>query len=504
MSCICDLIYYSMRKIFSYNWRPKFINHWMPRNVQLLNFPEKRRNIIYFSFRQADLIIKFIKEDLIHIWWKTQDQQINVFGREAEIEVYDLTIEMKQYKKEYLWRISTRGLAINVSMNGEISLYNKKNHLVLNMHPPKFGLEGFIQNFSEINYVNGLGIQPNNTVVYQAKTYHLHNEMPRYPLTNRHQETSWNVPMYITHNNKGSCLIYHSNSYSSELNLSQYPFCHKFAGGSPRYYLSTGNLNKLIENYNLITGFPKSPPEWAFNNHLFINDQQKFDNQVKNVIINQPINNFSIDLSDLSNNVTVRLTPEISKIETNPIYLAGLENDHFLEIVAPFKTGGAVFPDIAKTEAQKWYAQLANQIVESGVKSIWLDRNEPFAYAFLMDRTLPYDTIYNHDGVNRTHREIHNLYGYLISRAFAKYQSGLEWIISTSGWAGSQKYSTCMINPIQNTWTGLTFIIPITINLGLSGCPFFVLPSFKTKDTILLIRFLQIAIFTILALNFTK
>ena len=193
MSCICDLIYYSMLKKFSYNWRPKFINHWMPRNVQLLNFPEKRRNIIYFSFRQADLIIKFIKEDLIHIWWKTQDQQINVFGREAEIEVYDLTIEMKQYKKEYLWRISTRGLAINVSMNGEISLYNKKNHLVLNMHPPKFGLEGFIQNFSEINYVNGLGIQPNNTVVYQAKTYHLHNEIPRYPFTNRHQETSWNV-----------------------------------------------------------------------------------------------------------------------------------------------------------------------------------------------------------------------------------------------------------------------------------------------------------------------
>ena len=57
-----------------------------------------------------------------------------------------------------------------------------------------------------------------------------------------------------------------------------------------------------------------------------------------------------------------------------------------------------------------------------------------------MDRTLPYDTIYNHDGINRTHREIHNLYGYLMSRSFAKYQKGLKWIISTSGWAGSQKF----------------------------------------------------------------
>ena len=237
----------------------------MPRNVQLLNFPEKRRNKIHFSFRQADLFIKFIKEDLVHIWWKTdKNQLINVFGREKNFDIYDLQIEMKQYKNEYLWRISTRSLALNISMNGEISIYNKKNELVLIMHSPKFGQEGFIQNFSEINYINGLGIQPNNTVSYQQKTYHLHNEMPRYPLTNKNQETSWNIPMYITHSSNGSCLIYHSNSYSSELNLSSYPFSHKFVGGSPRYYISTGNLPQLIKNYNFITGFPKKSSRMGF------------------------------------------------------------------------------------------------------------------------------------------------------------------------------------------------------------------------------------------------
>ena len=127
MRRLFDFFYYSFRKIFSYNWRPKFITHWMPQRVQLLNFPKQSRDGVTFYFRQARLKIQFLAPDLAHIWWiKNKDisvhRAINVFHRETQYPGDTVEFKLIQHVNEYRWSIKTSAMDIQVSMNGNISM----------------------------------------------------------------------------------------------------------------------------------------------------------------------------------------------------------------------------------------------------------------------------------------------------------------------------------------------------------------------------------------------
>jgi alpha-glucosidase len=508
MASIYDFFYYSLRKLFSYNWRPKFIDHWMPRRIQLLNFPEKKGSIILFPFRQAVLEISFTAADVAEIWWKKRKTNSrhtkNIFGREQANKFYEIDVEIRQFQNEYRWSLQTRALALHVTLSGDIYIYNNLGGLVVHLRPPEFGLEGFVQAFSDAPFVNGLGIQPNNKVCYPARTYHLHNEAPRFSLDTQRQETSWNVPMYLLHNKNGSAMIYHTNSYSSQLDLRESPYRHQFAGGALRYFVSVGKVGQLLTNFARITGLPKGLPRWALHNQTIQGGTQLESNiDTEGVIVTQQKNVFEPTPRQMpgeNQNVTMMVLPSITKSEGNVIYYKGMGESHFLDMVAPTQAGRSVFPDVASSDARRWWASLHEQYVNAGIKGVWCHNNEPLTYAFLMDRTLPYDTLYDHDGIARTHREVHNLYGYLMAKAYTEHRPELELVLSSSGWAGSQRHCACVINKVKNGWGELTMLIPLFVNLGLSGCPFFGLPSFSTKDPVLLVRYLQVAIFAPLSL----
>lgn len=507
MSPIIDFFYYTFRKLFSYNWHPKFITHWMPQKIQLLNYPKMTGDEIVFSFRQAKLKIKFIESDIAHFWWILNEdtnihRAINNFHQ--NIYHHHKIIPFKlipDEKKKYHWLIQTDALIIEVAMDGNIQIYTADKNKLVHLYPPQFGSQGFIQNFDNILHLNGLGVQSNNTISYGPKIYHLHNEAPRSKLDGNNKETSWNVPMYLLNNEYGSTMMYYVNSYSSRLDLRKQPYSHQFAGGELRYYISVGELNTLLKNYADISGYPTSPPSWAFNNQMITNINNKSirpNFKISGLILKQDYNNFLLKREDLASfeNISLMVLPSISKKEKE-----FTDDKYLLNIAVPTTVGKtAVFPDIANHEAQAWWANKHISYVKQQIAGLWLHNNEPCSLSILMDRTLPYDTQYDDNGIKRTHREIHNLYGYLLSLTMNRYRSDIPWIMSTSGWAGSQKYASSIINEISASWKGLKLLIPIFINMGLSGCPFFGLPSFNTKNQILLIRYLQIAIFSPISL----
>ena len=72
---IYDFFYYTIRKLFSHNWRPKFIDHWMPRQIQLLKFPKLNDNTITFpcsavSTSAVEIVVRPYNPDL-QLKWKT-------------------------------------------------------------------------------------------------------------------------------------------------------------------------------------------------------------------------------------------------------------------------------------------------------------------------------------------------------------------------------------------------------------------------------------------------
>ncbi len=165
------------------------------------------------------------------------------------------------------------------------------------------------------------------------------------------------------------------------------------------------------------------------------------------------------------------------------LYEDGIFGGHFcknaqgevqLGVVWP---GRAAFPDFTNPSTRKWWEDKYKFFTSNGIAGVWHDMNEPTNIALLGDKTLPLDTIHSMDGRGGKHEEAHNLYALEMNRS--GYAGLLKaspdkrpFILSRSGWAGSQRYAWGWTGDTESTWEALRQQIPTMIGLGLSGFPF--------------------------------
>lgn len=142
----------------------------------------------------------------------------------------------------------------------------------------------------------------------------------------------------------------------------------------------------------------------------------------------------------------------------------------------------AVFPDFMRTEVRTWWATSHKTLLEAGVAGIWNDMNEPS----IADRpfgdkgnkiTFPLDTQQGPKDELATHSETHNIYGLMMVQA--SYQalqqqrsSQRSFVLTRSGYAGIQRYSSVWMGDNQANWEQLELSIPMLCNMGLSGVAF--------------------------------
>jgi alpha-glucosidase len=138
--------------------------------------------------------------------------------------------------------------------------------------------------------------------------------------------------------------------------------------------------------------------------------------------------------------------------------------------------GPSVFPDFTKPAARQWWGSLYKSFLDIGVAGIWNDMDEPAVFNVLSG-TMPLDVVFDNDGRPTTHREIHNVYGQLMSRATFEGLSRLHpnerpFVLTRASFAGGQRYAALWPGDNTSDWPSLRQSVSTLLGLGVSGFPF--------------------------------
>jgi|SRR5579862_5048452 len=291
-------------------------------------------------------------------------------------------------------------------------------------------------------------------------------------------------------------------------------------GGDLDYYFINGpDPKQIIERYTTLTGRMPMPPRWALGYNQcrysyfpesrvrllaetfrekkvpgdviwldihyqdgykpFTWDHERFPDPKKMLA----------DLAAQGFHVVSIVDPHPEKEKGYLPYDTGLAGDHFVKrpdgtvfegpvwpSQAEKSPGPSVFPDFSRPATREWWGSLYNGLLDDGIAGIWNDMDEPSVFV-APAVTMPLDLVFNNEGQPTSAREIHNVYGQLMSRATFEGLSKLRpnerpFVLTRASYAGGQRYAA--VWPGDNTadWAWLRQSIPTLLGLGVSGFPF--------------------------------
>ena len=330
-------------------------------------------------------------------------------------------------------------------------------------------------------------------------------------------------PFYLVLRNGRAHGIFLDNTHRSNFDVGhQFQQLLSFGaeGGELDYYFIDGpDPKQVIARYAQLTGRMPLPPLWALGYHQcrysyypesrvrFIADNFR-ERRIPADVIWLDIhyldgyNPFTWDptrfpdprglVSDLRSQgfrtVTI-IDPHPKKQVGWSVYDSGLAGNHFVKnpdgsvLEAPVWPSQAekspapsVFPDFSRPATRDWWGGLYKGLVDLGIAGIWNDMNEPALFV-PPTGTMPLDTRHDNEGQPTDHREIHNVYGMLMTQSTFEGLSKLRpderpFVLTRATFSGGQRYAALWPGDNVSTWTALQGTIPMLASLGLSGFPF--------------------------------
>lgn len=292
-----------------------------------------------------------------------------------------------------------------------------------------------------------------------------------------------------------------TNAYKIEL----------YTGKLDMYFIAGADLKQVIRNYTSLTGRIPLPPLWALGYHqsrysykseeevlqiatkfrekqipcdaiyldihymdeyrVFTFDKQRFPNPGR----------MMEKLRQLGFHVVPIVDPGVKKDPSFVVYQEGVRKGYFCKYLegelftGEVWPGESVFPDFTDVEASAWWGELHRFYTDMGISGIWNDMNEPSV--FNDSKTMDLDVVHANGGNPRTHGEIHNLYGLMMSKAtysgLIKLLDGKRpFVLTRAGYAGIQRYAAVWTGDNRSYWEHLAMSMQMMMNLGLSGIPF--------------------------------
>lgn len=230
-------------------------------------------------------------------------------------------------------------------------------------------------------------------------------------------------------------------------------------------------------------------------------------------------------------------------------YEEGVENDYFCkdeegnDFTAAVWPGKVHFPDVLNTKARAWFGEKYRYLIEQGIDGFWNDMNEPaifyseknlkkvmeeiismkkenldiHSFFYLKDlvgslsnSSKDYSNFYhNMDGRKICHDNVHNLYGFYMTRAAAEAFEKIDpekriLLFSRSSYIGMHRYGGIWTGDNHSWWQQLLLSIQQMPSLNMCGILYTGsdIGGFggdTTRD--LLMRWLEFGIFTPLMRN---
>lgn len=138
--------------------------------------------------------------------------------------------------------------------------------------------------------------------------------------------------------------------------------------------------------------------------------------------------------------------------------------------------GPSAFPDFSRPATREWWGSLYKSFTDIGIAGIWNDMDEPALFD-TPTGTLPLDVVFDNEGQPSTHRELHNVYGQLMSRSTYEGLAKLRpndrpFVLTRASFAGGQRYAAVWPGDNSSDWSSLRQSVSTLLGLGLSGFPF--------------------------------
>lgn len=189
------------------------------------------------------------------------------------------------------------------------------------------------------------------------------------------------------------------------------------------------------------------------------------------------------------------------------VYEEGVRNNYFCkdskgdDFKAAVWPGICCFPDYLKPESRKWFGDKFKFLTDKGIEGFWIDMNEP-ALFFSMDRfkeavdfvkkyngedldcwdffnyrdqfsnlsnnDKDYKNMYHLDGkVN--HYDVHNLYGYMMTRGVSESLPKDSLLFSRASYIGSHRYGGIWTGDNSSWWSHILLNLRMLPSLNMCG-----------------------------------
>lgn len=494
-------------------------------------------NLIQINFEHNKAFIKVIADSIINFFVPLKQTDHNSKAIEG-IKIQQTKFEVEKDSSKIT--ICTKKLKVNIFDNFKVDIYDLNGNMLCEDYrkerspfvkrgvTPK-ALELALKEGHKFNSELGgykfniLKKLENNTFFYGfgEKTGHLNKKGYHYKMWNTdnadpHVESFEalykSIPFFITLKDNRAFGIFLDNTFESHFDMgkenSNYYSFGAVDGNLDYYFIYGPSVKNVIKNYTYLTGRTPLPQLWTLGYQqcrwsytpeerltyisksfrekdipcdalyldidymdgyrVFTFDKNKFKDPNKTI-------------SDLKENgfklVTI-IDPGVKKDKGYKIYDEGIKNHYFatdkdgIPYVNEVWPGEALYPDFINSKVRNWWADNQKIMMDYGVAGIWNDMNEPASFK----GPLPDDIMFDNDGNEVYHKEVHNVYGHFMSKAtyegIKKCTSKRPFVITRACYAGTQKYSTVWTGDNQSLWEHLRMSLPMLMNLGLSGFAF--------------------------------